>query len=197
MQNRYELIAFDIDGTLCQSGRTLTPEQLELITLSDPESFREQDKSGFNYSAFPGVVDTIKALAGVRRGIISNGFGRRQRNKLILTGLDDLFDPIYISEDFACSFFEEAYTADRKKEFEREIEKPSPIMMMRMNLMTRTLASRSLYVGNTDEDHRTARASGWDFLRIRDPDPKYSAIGVDGAIAVIDQNRFHEILEYI
>ena len=52
MEVNYDIVCFDIDGTLCPSGRVLTREQLLLIDQTRPESFKFLPKNDFNFQAF-------------------------------------------------------------------------------------------------------------------------------------------------
>lgn len=76
------------------SSYTLT----ELVNLFNDEY---QIRLGDTICFYPGVLELIKSLkkAGIIQFAVTNGTKRAQERKLALSGLDKLFDAIYISED--------------------------------------------------------------------------------------------------
>ncbi len=194
MGSKFDLVVYDIDGTLGPSGRSLTAEQLILVDTTKPEQFRLFDRSGFVYGAFPGVVETIAQLRNiVKQAIISNGPSIRQRNKLVLAGLEEIFNPVYISEEHARKMFGVFNGVQLKS-----IEKPSPSMFQRMNGETRTRPERCVYIGNTEVDYLAARNAGWDFIGVIDTDEKYQEDFKNREdLKLVQQHEFHRILEHI
>ncbi len=194
MQKSYDLVVYDIDGTLGPSGRDFTVEQLKLVDTTDPEQFRLMDKSSFTYGPFLGVTETIEQLRGrVKQAVISNGPGIRQKNKLILMGLENTFDHLYISEEHAGKMFG-VYDEIKLK----SIEKPSPSMFQRMNWETKTSPEKCVYIGNTWVDYLAARNAGWDFIGVIDADEKYKDdFKSERKLKLVQQHEFNRILEHI
>lgn len=196
MECLYDIVAFDIDGTLCPSGRVLAAESLRLIDETHPDTFRKLDRNGFNFRPFTGVERALTQLQHITRlAIISNGPHFRQRNKLILLALEEFFGSVYISGELARISFGEDYT----RETEQGIAKPNTLMFERINADTRTFASRSLYVGNRQMDYEAASKAGWDFIGVIDSNERYENdfFGSEPAPKkLVRQREFARILEY-
>lgn len=194
MASRYDLVCFDLDGTLCPTGRALSDENLKIVDTTPPEEFKRLDLSGFNFRPFPGVLETLDTLRrSTRLSIISNGFENRQLNKIYLIGLDGYFHPICISEEHAKKMF--GVYDDRQL---KSIEKPSSSMFQRMNWKTKTSPERCVYIGNIYADYLAARNASWDFIGVIDADEKYKDdFKGEKDLKLVQQYEFQRILEHI
>ncbi|GEM_PF-5537680 len=182
---KYKLIAFDIDGTLAPSGKTLGEKEGVLQMISEKECYRR--KKEFPYLPYPQVNETLKKLRKeAKLVIISNGNGNLQRNKLSILKIRHYFTSLLISENVC----REIYGTIEKL---NEVEKPNKFMFEKVCQEGGVNPRECLYIGNRDSDYMGARNAGWDFLRIVD---HRFRMGLEGQIA-IDKDEFMKIMEYL
>lgn len=191
MECPYKLIVFDLDGTLAISGNYLSDKEIKMLDEFNSKQINENKKL-FNYKTYKNVKETLEILRKFTKlALISNGHYPRQKNKLILAGIYDYFDLIYISQEIAIKKFGDKFTPEQLA----QIEKPSIYMFKQMNKETKTLPEECIYIGNIDNDQIVAAEIGWDFIRIKDEDPR--AIRKLTWEKTVHQDNFKEILKYL
>ncbi len=184
---KYKLIAFDLDGTLAPSGKTLGEREQILQMMSRQECAKRQRE--FNYLPYTQVEETIKKLSKeVKLAIISNGNGNLQRNKLFILKMEHHFKRILISEELC----KEIYGVEEKR---TEIEKPQSTMFEKLCQEENVQPKECLYVGNRDSDSMGAKNAGWDFIRVVDHDGR-NKVKIRDQIK-IDKDEFMKILRHV
>ncbi len=199
---KYDLIIFDIDGTLCPSGRILSEDELKIIDLTHPKDFKASNLGiNMKYTYFPGVRTALEQIAkDAKLAIASNGPSFRQKNKLIASGIDHLFDKelVIISEDLALSYhtldtglnyWPNEYT---KELYMKRVEKPNSSMLSHLLIRSNAPKQRAIYVGNTEEDFTAAKNAGMAFVRVIDKSKKRFKTGHE-----IHQNEFHKLINLL
>jgi len=104
-----------------------------------------------NIRLFPGVTELLKFLIqkGIKTGIVTNGDSYRQWKKLILTGIQDVFDVVIISEEVG-------------------IEKPDPSIYRRALYSLEVESNDAMFVGDKpDTDITGANRAGVISIRVR------------------------------
>ena len=200
---KYDLVIFDIDGTLCLSGKTLSEEELQLIDTANPAEFKNANLAAkIKYTCFPGVINTLEQLKlnSVKLGIASNGPSFRQKNKLIAAGIDNLFEKelVIISEDLAL-FYHNLDTGLNywpteyaREEYLKRVEKPNPNMLSHILIRANAQKQSTIYVGNAVEDFTAAQKAGLAFIRVIDKEKKGFK-----AEKEIHQNEFHKLIDLL
>ncbi len=118
----------------------------EFMPERDPVLLAEDFRQRFpgSVTAFPDAIPTLESLrrTGYRTGVVTNGRGCGQRQKLASTGLLSLLDVVVISE-------------------ETGIKKPNPeIFLMALSALG-CRADESVFVGDSEEaDVKGAKAAG-------------------------------------
>ena len=89
----YELIAFDIDGTMLRTGsKDDLPTPIRFLISGDTDEARKVvQERGRMIEPIGDLHDFLGSLR-MKKGIISNGSHDRQINKLVLSKLDRFFD---------------------------------------------------------------------------------------------------------
>jgi FMN phosphatase YigB (HAD superfamily) len=175
LDSRLRLIAFDLDDTLCPTGRTLPVEHIVTMDLTSPEIIRAAAPH-ITYAPYPAALDLVKRLhgTGTELAVVTNGKSYRQRNKLALSGLDAYFKPdrIFVSEECAWErYLSEvgSFTGplEQWQECLTRIEKPAPYMLVKLTEKTGIPARESLFIGDSDADRLAAWSAGWQFYHVK------------------------------
>jgi FMN phosphatase YigB (HAD superfamily) len=199
---KYNLVIFDIDGTLCPSGRVLNEDELKLIDTTNPKDFKANNLgTSIKYAPFQGVSKVLEELAkSTKLAIASNGPSWRQRNKLTAAGIDHLFDKelIIISEDLAL-FYHSLDTSLNywpkdyaKEEYLKRVEKPNSHMLSHLLIRSNVPKQNAIYVGNDEIDLTAAKNAGVHFVRVIDKSKKEFKTEQE-----IHQNEFHKLISLL
>lgn len=199
---KYNLVIFDIDGTLCPSGEILSEEELKIIDTTEPKEFKKNISSeNVNYSPFPGVSSVLEEIAKTTKlAIASNGPSWRQKNKLIASGIDHFFDKelIIISEDLALFYHSldtglNYWPSDyAKEEYSNKVKKPNSNMLSHLLTRANVPKQNAVYVGNDEIDLTAAKKAGLAFIRVIDhAKPEFKAE------QEIHQNEFNKLIELL
>ncbi len=199
----YKLVLFDIDGTLCPSGKILTPRELSLIDSTHPKAFKDLNlRRELNYPCFDGMEDCLKELKNskIELGVVSNAPSFRQKNKLIASGIDELFneDLVIISENLAPGYYflDTGLVSwpdkETKEEYVQRVSKPKACMFCHAFSKTNHSRDSIVYVGNQFEDSVAAQAAGVSFIRVIDKEkPDFKSEWE------INQNEFYKLISLL
>lgn len=199
---KYDLVIFDIDGTLCPSGRVLSEEELRILDTTNPKDFKASNLGiNMKYSSFKGAKNALEQITkDAKLGIASNGPSWRQKNKLIAAGIDHFFDKelVIISEDLALSYHSldtglNYWSNEYAKElYMKQVEKPNSSMLSHLLIRANLSKQNAVYIGNTEEDFTAAKNAGMAFIRVIDKSKKRFKTGHE-----IHQNEFYKLINLL
>ena len=149
MNEKYKLIIFDKDGTICGSTNPKGP----------PNKLEEQ-------TMLPGVVDICKKLvdSGIHLAIASNQGGvslgymtHSRASDIVVAAARAIGAPLAL---FA-TYHPDAELEDKRDLFDR---KPNPGMLITAMVRFQSYPYQTLYVGDRPEDEQAAKNAGVDFM---------------------------------
>ncbi len=170
---KYEVVFWDIDGTLYDPLINCPKWEEEL-----PE---KSDLDGINIShlkfwmPYPGIKELLKKIPQNIQGIISNGYDLNQKNKILLLGVEDYFNPklIFTSGGEAERLLSSGYRKINGKKHIWAIDnmmgvtqKPEEYMFKRALQISGIKAENAIMIGNSWTDICGAQKAGMNSIYI-------------------------------
>lgn len=151
---RYEMVFWDLDGTICHSLSYISGRGQNLPQTLVP---------------YEGISELLMNIPRDRQGLITNGYDAEQRNKLQILGLENCFSPglIFTSEGEAKRLLNSKYIHSRRKEriFDTDnmmltTQKPQPYMFRRAIQISGVDPKNAIMIGNHWTDILGAQRAG-------------------------------------
>ncbi len=170
---KYEVVFWDIDGTLYDPLINCPKWEEEL-----PE---KSDLDGINIShlkfwmPYPGIKELLKKIPKNIQGIISNGYDLNQKNKILLLGVEDYFNPklIFTSGGEAERLLSSGYRKINGKKHIWAIDnmmevtqKPGEYIFKRALQISGIKAENAIMIGNSWTDIYGAQKTGMNSIYI-------------------------------